>query len=120
MKVPTIPAPARRALAEGVRRGDAISLMEFLGLSTRVIDRLEKSPFQITTLGQLLALRKDELLSIDAFGETAMEQVFDCLARYHHLDDSRLQQEEPMRNRIEIMKHTLREEESEEEATVPV
>ena len=84
-----IPPLARRALAEGVRRDDAVAELEYLGLSVRTINLLENSRFGITKLEELLNLQRDELLTIPNFGASGLTEVMDCLGRYHELDTAR-------------------------------
>jgi RNA polymerase sigma factor (sigma-70 family) len=85
---PTIASAARRAIQEGVRRGDCVADMESLGLSQRTIGMLEKSNFEIITLHDLVSRSTDDLLQINSFGATAVQEILECLSRYDQLDRS--------------------------------
>jgi len=88
-----IPPEARAAIARGIRRGDAVANLEYLGLSPRYMNLLENSRFNIITLQQLMAHNRDELLDIPGFGESALQQLFECLARYDELELAMLRHE---------------------------
>jgi DNA-directed RNA polymerase alpha subunit len=80
---------ARLAIARGVKRGDPIAELEYLGLSVRHINLLENSKFQITWLEQLVSLRREELLEIPNFSSNMLSDVLECLARYNKLDEAK-------------------------------
>jgi DNA-directed RNA polymerase alpha subunit len=82
---PYFPPEARAAIAAGIRRGDAVAHLEYLGFSPRYMNLLENSSLGIITLEQLVRHSKDELLEIPGFGHSAMNQLLDCLSRYHKL-----------------------------------
>jgi len=81
-----IPSPARQAILRGIRRGDAVAQLEYLGFSPRYMNLLENSQLSIITLAQLIGRSRDELLEIPGFGESALHQLMDCLSRYHELE----------------------------------
>ncbi len=81
-----IPSRAREAILRGIRRGDAVAQLEYLGFSPRYMNLLENSRLNIITLAQLMGRGRDELLEIPGFGESALHQLMDCLARYHELE----------------------------------
>jgi hypothetical protein len=80
---------ARRAIARGVKRGDPIAELEYLGLPVRHINLLENSKFQLTWLEQLVSLRREELLEIPNFSANMLSEVLECLARYNKLDEAK-------------------------------
>jgi hypothetical protein len=81
-----IPTMARQAILRGIRRGDAVAQLEYLGFSPRYMNLLENSRLNIITLAQLMARGREELLEIPGFGESALHQLMDCLSRYHELE----------------------------------
>jgi hypothetical protein len=81
-----IPAVAREAIRRGIRRGDAVAQLEYLGFSPRYMNLLENSRMNIISLAQLMARSRGELLEIPGFGESALHQLMDCLSRYHQLE----------------------------------
>ena len=96
MNVPEIPAAARRAIADGVRRDDPVAEMEFLGLSPRVISLLEESRYEIISLSDLLGRTQTELLAIPSFGDRTLSQILACLARYDCLPAAKQKLEKSM------------------------
>jgi DNA-directed RNA polymerase alpha subunit len=90
---PTLPAEypeaARRAILEGVRRGDPLAELEYLGLSTRYINLLENCELQLLSLEQVVSLRPDELLAIANFGQSGLEELLWALARYDQLEETK-------------------------------
>ena len=80
---------ARRAIARGVKRGDPVAELEYLGLPVRHINLLENSKFQITWLEQLVSLQREELLEIPNFSSNMLSDVLECLARYNKLDEAK-------------------------------
>ena len=84
-----IPHEARVAITQGVKRGDALAELEYLGLPVRTINMLECSKYQITTLEHLLSLRREDLLEIPNFGQGTLDKVMDCLSRYDQLADAK-------------------------------
>ena len=85
---------ARVAIARGIKQGDAVAELEYLGLAVRTINILEGSKFQITNLEELMSRRKQELLEIPNFGRHGLREVLECLAKYHELDDARRRTEQ--------------------------
>jgi DNA-directed RNA polymerase alpha subunit len=80
---------ARRAIARGVKRGDPIAELEYLGLPVRHINLLENSKFHLTWLEQLVNLQREELLEIPNFSANMVGEVLQCLARYNKLDEAK-------------------------------
>jgi hypothetical protein len=81
-----IPRLAREAILRGIRRGDAVAQLEYLGFSPRYMNLLENSRLNIISLAQLIGHSREDLLEIPGFGESALHQLMDCLARYHELE----------------------------------
>jgi DNA-directed RNA polymerase alpha subunit len=80
-----IPAAARQAIIQGVYADHPLSNLELLGLSTRILDRLANSRFQVVTLEDLVCLSRDDILSIQSLGDKSLESILGCLARYNEL-----------------------------------
>ena len=80
---------AQIAIAQGVRQGDAVAELEYLGLPVRTINMLENSRFQITSLEDLVTRSRDELLEIPNFGKNGLHELLKCLSRYDQLDDAK-------------------------------
>lgn len=85
---------AQAAIAKGVKRGDAVAQLEFLGFLPRYMNLLENSSLNIITLEQLLNKNQQELLEIPGFGRSALGQLMECLAQYHELEKVIGRQEE--------------------------
>jgi DNA-directed RNA polymerase alpha subunit len=83
-----ISGEARRAIAEGVRRGDPVANLEYLGMTLRTINILENSEYSILELEALVSRRRDELLAIPNVTPSVMREILLALARYHQLDDA--------------------------------
>ena len=83
--LPEVPIQARRALAVGVENGHAISYLEELGVTQRMLNLFEKHG--ISTLEDLLKKEPDGLLEFPNFGEKQLTLLFECLARYHEMVD---------------------------------
>jgi DNA-directed RNA polymerase alpha subunit len=79
----------RRAIVEGVNRGDPVAELEYLGLSTRYINLLENCEYAILSLEQLVALRPDELLAIANFGQSGLVELMAALSRYDQLEETK-------------------------------
>jgi hypothetical protein len=105
MVAPVIPDAARRAIAQGVRRGDSLTDLEFLGLPLRIINMLEASPHHIVTLEQLVSLRKDELAGIGQIGEYSLNHILECLSRYHELEQVKKMRETLLRRDAEAVRN---------------
>ena len=90
-----ISGEARRAIAEGVRRGDPVANLEYLGLTLRTINILENSEYGILDLEELVSRNRDELLAISNVTPSVMREILQSLARYHTLKDAQ-QQSPPM------------------------
>jgi len=90
-----VPEPAQKAIAQGVKRGDAVAELEYLGLPVRTINMLEHSKYQITRLDQLMSRRREELLEIPNFGQNTLTELLDCLSRYNELDEAKHRMEAP-------------------------
>ena len=86
--MPVIPNAARRAIQQGVQRGDCVAELELLGLSQRTIGTLEDSKYEIITLRDLVSLKKDDLLQIDNLGEKTVREILGCLFRYDKLEQA--------------------------------
>jgi DNA-directed RNA polymerase alpha subunit len=95
-----IPQEALVAIQEGVRRGDWITEMEYLGLPLRVINMLEESGYEINTLEDLLAHTTEELMTIDSLADVSVRQIMLALSQYHHLDEMKRNEEDALRLRV--------------------
>jgi hypothetical protein len=73
------------ALAEGIARGDLVADMAILGVSSMTIKLLEESKWHIMSLQQLVERTEEELLHIDALGQTGYREITRALQRYHDL-----------------------------------
>jgi DNA-directed RNA polymerase alpha subunit len=80
---------ARRAIAQGVDRGDPLANLEYLGVTVRTINILENSKFGITTLEQLVSQRREQLLEIPNVTPATVDELLRALARYHELEEAR-------------------------------
>lgn len=90
-KLIPIPSHARRAIFQGILRGDSVAELEYLGLPLQKINMLENSKYQITWLEQLISFKQEELLEIPNFSVGGLEELMNCLARYHELDQVKQQ-----------------------------
>jgi RNA polymerase sigma factor (sigma-70 family) len=86
LAIPVISESARRAIQQGVQRGDCVADLEPLGLSPRAIGTLEDSQYEIITLRDLMSLSRDDLMHISNLGEKTVSRILDCLSRYDQLD----------------------------------
>lgn len=92
--LPIIPPVALQAIRKGVVDGNPISDLEFIGLSIRVIQQLNKNG--IIAMEDLMQWTPEMLLfEIDSFGEKSLIQLFEVLARYHELDQIKAKQIDP-------------------------
>ena len=91
--VQKIPKKALAAISIGVRRGDPVANLEYLGLTVRTLNILENSGFGIMQLEDLLVRTPDELLDIPSVTPSVLHEIFGSLARYDQLD--RAQQHMP-------------------------
>jgi len=82
-----VSAEAKRAITQGIERGDCVVEMEVLGLSQRTVNSLEKSEFEIVTLEQLVNHRLQDLMTIPNLGKVAIDSIYTCLSNYHKLDE---------------------------------
>ena len=101
--LPTIPPTALQAIQKGAAQGSPVSDLEFIGLSLRVIQQLNKSG--IIVMDDLLKWTPERLLSeIDSFGEKSLIQLFEALSRYHELEHIKAKQVDPkMLERIRVL-----------------
>ncbi len=81
---------ARGAIAAGVKRGDPVANLEYLGLSLRTINILENSEYAIMHLEELVARNRDELLAIPNITPSVMREILNALSRYHELPQAQL------------------------------
>jgi len=81
---------ARRAIAAGVKRGDPVANLEYLGLSLRTINILENSEYAIMHLEELVARHRDELLAIPNITPSVMREILHSLSRYHELSQAQM------------------------------
>jgi len=84
---------ARPALAAGVQRGDSISELEYVGVSSRTITLLEDSVCRIVFLEDLLGHPPEDLWNISHIGPTVYREIMDGLGRYHLLAGRKIQLE---------------------------
>ena len=91
---------AIRAIRKGIERGDSIADMELLGMPLRIVNILEDSEYEITTLAQLMARTKEELMTIGCMGDVSIRIILDILSRYHELEGAVQQEEESLKLRI--------------------
>ena len=98
---------ARRAIFQGIARGDAVAELEYLGLPIQKINMLENSQFSITWLEQLVSVSHEQLLEIPNFSVGGLEEVLNCLARYHELERIKIEinQELELRKREPLPAH---------------
>lgn len=85
MKLPEIGQKAKIALAEAASRKDPISNLEELGIGQRMLNLFQENG--IEHLGDLMERRKEQLLSMNNFGERQLHKLFNALSNYHLLAD---------------------------------
>lgn len=81
MKEPQIPEQAYKALIVAANDGHPISNLEQLGVNQRMINILQSN--NINEINDLLQMKKEELLSLNNFGERQMKVLFEALSKYH-------------------------------------
>jgi DNA-directed RNA polymerase alpha subunit len=74
------------AIAEGIARGDLVADMAILGVSRMTTKLLAESKWHIVALQQLVERTEEELLHIDALGQTGYGEITRALQRYHELE----------------------------------
>ena len=84
---------ARPALATGVQRGDSISELEYVGVSSRTLTLLEESVCHIIFLEDLLGHPPEDLWNINHVGPAVYQEIMDGLGRYHLLAGRKIQLE---------------------------
>lgn len=88
MELPTIPDEANIAIAKGIENGDHIVDLMLLNFSQRNVNILEQQG-NIQNIEELVHMHPEDLLGLTNFGQKALEQLFESLARYHELDEIR-------------------------------
>src|SRR6266446_3606067 len=73
------------AIAEGIARGDLVADMALLGVSRMTTKLLAESKWHIVALQQLVERTEEELLHIDALGQTEYREITRALQHYHEL-----------------------------------
>lgn len=80
MKLPVIPEEARLAIAKGIEDEHAITMLEPLGASTRMLNLLEGGGF--LTMQELMSADREKILAIKNFGDKQFVYLFECLSKY--------------------------------------
>lgn len=83
-KLPKIGKEAMRAIQEGVAANHPVAFLEQLGIGQRLINLLETQG--ISTLGDLMRRKKEDLLEFPNFGEKQLVVLFTALSKYDNLD----------------------------------
>ena len=81
-----IPKEAREAMAIAASEGAGISDLELLKFPARYINNLQEQ-HGITTMRELLNKKPEELIALRQFGDSALISLYQCLAKYHELQE---------------------------------
>src|SRR6266705_2424048 len=74
------------AIVEGMARGDLVADMAHMGVSRMTIKHLAESKWHIVSLQQLVERTEEELLHIDALGQTEYREITRALQHYYELE----------------------------------
>jgi DNA-directed RNA polymerase alpha subunit len=80
---------ARKQIKDVAGKGMAVAELEYVGLNVRVINALEESEFNIVYLSDLIALKEDELLTIQQIGATGLGLIKQALLRVGEVEGQR-------------------------------
>jgi DNA-directed RNA polymerase alpha subunit len=83
--VAQISAEARAALATAASERHSVSNLEQVGVSQRLINLLQSNG--INLMGDLLSMKKENLMKIQNFGTKQLEAILHGLYNYDMVDD---------------------------------
>lgn len=81
MKVAHITKQAYDALVIAANEGHPVSNLEQLGINQRMINILQSN--NINEISDLLQKKKEDLLSLNNFGDRQLKLLFEALSKYH-------------------------------------
>ena len=89
---------AREALVLAAKRGDSIYDLTLIGVAEHTLAVLDNRA-GIIEMGQLLALRPEELLKINGIGVVGVQELLDKLPEYHKIKSSKRRYENASKGR---------------------
>lgn len=85
VELPKVSQEAMKAITIAVEERHPVSMLEQLGVSQRLINLLNLNGIQ--DMSELLNKSKDDLLSLQNFGERQLQVLFEAISKYHMIEE---------------------------------